>query len=72
MSVRGAWQLPQLRFKRIEIDRLGQEIGAREFRRGGGARPRPAAMVFRVPLRSPASSIILCFKKCEQMGLLSP
>ena len=31
MSVRGAWQLPQLRFKRIEIDRLGQEIGTREF-----------------------------------------
>jgi hypothetical protein len=31
MSVRGAWQLPQLRFKRIEIDRLGKEIGTREF-----------------------------------------
>src|SRR5271170_8035741 len=31
MSVRGAWQLSQLRFERIEIDRLGQEIGSPEF-----------------------------------------
>ena len=31
MSVRGAWQLSQLRFERIEIDRIGQEIGSPEF-----------------------------------------
>jgi len=31
MSVRGTWQLSQLRLERIEIDRLGQEIGSPEF-----------------------------------------
>jgi hypothetical protein len=44
MSVRGAWELPQLRFKRVEIDRLGQEIGTREFAGAAAAlvpAPRP-------------------------------
>ena len=30
-SIRGGWQLAQLRFERIEIDRLGEEIGGAQF-----------------------------------------
>jgi hypothetical protein len=31
LSIRGGWQLAQLRFQESEVDGLGEEIGSAEF-----------------------------------------
>jgi hypothetical protein len=66
MSVRGAWQLPQLRFARIEIDWLVQEIGSSKFAGAAAVRSSPpCGHGFPSPFETSRSFSHFVLYKCE-------